>query len=157
MVTHWLFTSHYLSMAMNFSLTMSASDLKTQQKRKYFLLAIDITIYSMAVILFLLDMFGFKLSKAMFEIYWVVQIWTLSLVSGYSFWKITKNTRQLEGVGIFADKNFMILYFSFIFCATMSSTIAQIIEINVTPEERRTNDEKSVRLSILARSFMCVD
>ena len=56
-------------------------------------------------------------------------MWVISIVSGISFLVIERKTRDLEGIGVFANRRFMVLYFSFMFAATISTTISSSIEI----------------------------
>ena len=56
-------------------------------------------------------------------------MWLISGVSGFSFMTIVRKTSEFKDVGVFANKTFMALYFTFMFTATISSTVANGVEI----------------------------
>ena len=145
MVTHWLFTSHYLIMAMNFSLNLTSADLDAKRKCKHCLLLLDIIVYCASITMVFVGVFCNDKSKQLFEVYWVAQMWLLSIVSGFSFWKIKEKTQALHSIGVFADKTFMILYFTFMFSATIGSTINQGLELIDSSAKygEKSGDEKA--------------
>ena len=88
----------------------------------------------------------------------MVQMWIISIVSGISFLVIERKTRDLEGIGVFANRRFMVFYFSLMFAATISTTIASSIEIfndKHRGESKHTN--RYVKGEIAARFFMCIN
>ena len=56
-------------------------------------------------------------------------MWLITIVVGISFAVIDRKTRELEGIGVFSNTRFMIFYFSFMFTATITTTVSSSIEI----------------------------
>ena len=94
-------------------------------------------------------------TKMAFEIYWVTQMWILSLAAAFSFYRIKNATRELQSIGVFAHSDFMVAYFTFIFSGTIGSTIGQVIEVIYKYDE--DDSMHKARGLITARSFMSAD
>ena len=58
-----------------------------------------------------------------------IMFWVLSAFSGYSFWQIQNKTKEFECVGIFANKTFMVGYFSFIFACALLNTTGAVLNV----------------------------
>ena len=71
MVSHWLFTSHYLSTACLFNLIYSDEDLEQQNRIKLRLLILDIVIYTTAILLSVLA-YIIPDTQVVIEVYWAL-------------------------------------------------------------------------------------
>ena len=71
MVSHWLFTSHYLSTACLFNLIYLDEDLEQQRRIKLRLLILDIVIYSTAILVSVIA-FIIPDTHVVIEIYWAL-------------------------------------------------------------------------------------
>ena len=89
------------------------------------LLVLDIIVY-MSILVVVIFPSVIHDNSALFiasDVYWVLNMWILTAVSGYSFLRIAHKTRQLEDVGIFANKKFMAAYFACICGSSVLDTI----------------------------------
>ena len=154
MVSHWLFTSHYLSTACLFNLIYSDEELQETRRIKLRLLILDILTYSIAI---LLPLFALIISETriVIDVYFALQLWQITGFSGYSFWNIYQRTRQLEKVGIFANWKFMAFYFAFIFTNALLSTLAAILDLCLLFWSEDPPSNRDYSIEIAARVCNC--
>ena len=60
-------------------------------------------------------------------VFWAIWVWMLTIVSGVSFYIIERKVSQLKRVGIFANKKFMVIYFSIFLTSSVLDTMSVIL------------------------------
>ena len=82
-----------------------------------------------------------RIIKLMDQWYLVIMTWLLSVVSGWSFWKISKNFKTFHAMGIIVNKKFMASYFVLMLFCAIPSTIAISLDSYINKIEKERNQE----------------
>ena len=121
---HWLFTSHYLQVAVLFrvtSLRNSSPDLGIMWKRKKYLKAIDLAMYAIfasVTVYFVVSQDG-KGWLTHWLIFWATSLSIIALVSIPSMIHILRKSKPLRSLGIHPNNKQMYFYASFWLGATI--------------------------------------